>query len=89
MSEMISRVEAGIAEAVVESGDREFISKLGLFFASHPGLIGRAAVAAMREPTGDMINAGAATFTFDAGKPDISGQPTKTWQAMIDEVLSA
>lgn len=85
---MISIVEAEIAEAVVETGDREFMSKLGLFLASHPGLIGRAAIAAMREPTGEMINAGADTFLFDAGKPDISGQPTKTWQAMINTALT-
>ncbi len=36
-----------------------------------------------------MINAGADTFTFDQGKPNISGQPTKAWQAMIDVLIAA
>lgn len=47
---MILRVEAAIAEAVIETGDKEFASKLGLFLADHPGLIGRAAIEAMRNP---------------------------------------
>jgi hypothetical protein len=32
----------------------KFIAKLGVFLADHPGLIGRAAIEAMREPTDEM-----------------------------------
>lgn len=54
----------------------------------------RAAIAAMREPTGEMKDAGADSY----GVPTpaigslplsvISGQPTKAWKAMIDAALT-
>ena len=53
----------------------------------------RAAIAAMREPTGEMVDAGAASYgvpTPAIGSLPLSvidGQPTKAWRAMIDEAL--
>jgi hypothetical protein len=55
MGEMVLRVEAAVAEAVLGSGaSPKFIAKLGVFLANHPGLIGRAAIEAMRKPTDEM-----------------------------------
>lgn len=42
----------------------------------------RSAIEAMREPTGEMIDAGAASM--DPFEPTWSGFPSKTWRAMID-----
>jgi hypothetical protein len=79
---MISIVEAEIAEAVVETGDREFISKLGLFLESHPGLIGRAAITAMREPT-DLMGLG-----LPADYRPGSHSATAIWRYMVDAALA-
>jgi hypothetical protein len=54
MSEMVLKVEAAIAEAVLREEHHEFIAKLGIFLENHPGLIGRAAIKAMRTPTDAM-----------------------------------
>jgi hypothetical protein len=51
MGELVLKVEAAIAEAVLGAdADPEFFAKLGIFLADHPGLIGRAAIEAMQEP---------------------------------------
>lgn len=48
----------------------------------------RAAIKAMRQPNGKMIDAGAESFDFDPfNTPGMVGQPTKCWQAMIDAAL--
>jgi hypothetical protein len=53
----------------------------------------RAAIAALREPTGEMKDVGAATYgvhnTHIGPLPNavIDGQPSKAWRAMIDEAL--
>lgn len=82
---MILRVEAAIAEAVIETGDREFISKLGLFLADHPGLIGRAAIEAMREPTQDMAKVGTDARWQSAVRD--ANNAREIWRAMIDAAL--
>ena len=84
MSEIIIElVKAAIAEKIAPAIDaRAPYAKVMIDAAA------RAAIEAMREPTSDMINAGADTFTFDQGKPNISGQPTKAWQAMIDVLIA-
>lgn len=86
----ILQVEAAIAEAIIETNDKEFASKLGLFLADHPGLIGRAAIEAMREPTERMCEAADwtqqsevkqyqwaidAALIWPAGSADIAGVP--------------
>ena len=58
-------------------------------------LIARAAIEAMREPTGEMKDAGAETFGLPKNgiyigpipKDTLDGQPSKAWRAMIDEIL--
>lgn len=53
----------------------------------------RAAITAMRDPTVPMRHAGADTFGITTPRIGplpaevIDGQPTKAWQAMIDEAL--
>ena len=44
-------------------------------------------IAAMREPTGSMIDAGALSFDL-SGRSALDGQPSKCWQAMIDAALA-
>jgi len=77
---MILRVEAAIAEAVIETGDKEFASKLGLFLADHPGLISRAAIEAMMEPTKTQL---------DAMEPwsRVSGHHEMVWKAGVKAAL--
>lgn len=68
-----------------------------------PREVAQRAIEAMRDPTGDMIDAGAATVglppAFELNlcnvRSDIAdiligcldGQPSKTWRAMIDKAL--
>lgn len=78
---MILRVEAAIAEAVIEAGDKEFASKLGLFLADHPGLIGRAAIKAMREPTKTQL-AAMEPWSRTTGHHEL------VWKAGIDAALT-
>lgn len=53
----------------------------------------RAVIAALREPTGAMKDAGAASYGIHTPAIGslplevIDGQPTKAWTAMIDEAL--
>lgn len=44
--------------------------------------LARTVIWAIREPSGEMKDAGA--FTFDG---NLTGQPTRCWQAMIDQAL--
>lgn len=51
----------------------------------------RAVLEGMREPTGEMIDAGEKTLmTYsetDGWTKSLDGQPSKAWRAMIDELL--
>jgi hypothetical protein len=48
----------------------------------------RRVIEALREPSGDMIDAGAESFEFrEDFKPSLDGHPTKAWQAMCDAIL--
>jgi hypothetical protein len=50
----------------------------------------RNAIAAMREPTGEMIDAGAGSVVIAGfGRFSLEGQPSKAWRAMIDAALPA
>ena len=93
MSEMIERVVRCISPS------------FGAFDQANgvPREVARRVMEAMRDPTGDMIDAGAATVglppAFELNlcnvRSDIAdiligcldGQPSKTWRAMIDEAL--
>jgi hypothetical protein len=97
MSEMILRVEAALAEVIAERGDKALASAFGLFLANHKDELGSAAIAAMREPTQEMMEAG-----FEASPHDVGGcrdqiNSDEDWkreavlepyQAMIDAALS-
>jgi hypothetical protein len=48
----------------------------------------RAAAAVLREPSGDMIDAGAEAFEFIGMRPSLDGQPSKAWRAMVDAILN-
>ena len=87
MSEMFLKVEAAVAEAVLGAdADPEFFSKLRIFLADHPGLIGRAAIAAMRTPTVAMIDSVSDPgFEEDNGLSD--SEARYIWSTMIDEAL--
>lgn len=57
---------------------------------SYTGDIGgmRQALKALYWPTGEMIDAGAESFGCNPwDNPDLVGQPTKCWQAMLDALL--
>lgn len=92
MSEMVGRVakiiaansDACMMSGIVPCDDRPN--------RCHCERTARAAIEAMREPTGEMKNAGAASYGVgDAyigeGAALLNGQPTRAWQAMIDEAL--
>lgn len=86
MNVVAVRVEAAIAEAVIETGDREFMTKLGLFLAGNTGLIGRAAIKALCEPTEAMIEEGA--FLSLEGDDIVGRQRARNcYRAMIDAAL--
>lgn len=52
-------------------------------------MMARVVLEAVREPTGDMIDAGAEAFVLnEAGQPTVDGQPSAAWRAMIDALLS-
>jgi hypothetical protein len=87
MSEMVLKVEAAVAEAVLGAGaSPKFLAKLGVFLADHPGLIGRAAIEAMRTPTVAMIDSVSDPgFEEDNGLSD--SEARYIWSTMIDEAL--
>lgn len=62
----------------------------GAFFYEQeigPYLIASAAIAAMREPSGAMKDAGAESLWPETG-PSLNGQPSLCWLAMIDAALA-
>jgi len=80
---MISQVEAALAAAISDHADPELRSKIGLFMADHPGLLARAAIEAMREPTEAMVDAGYEAGGYTPDPSNIEG----AWRAMIDAAL--
>lgn len=77
---MLDRVAAAIRESEAYWWNRDDEPEDGL-----AETLARVAIAAMREPTGEMKDAGADSFEY--GSDDgvsLAGQPTKCWQAMID-----
>ena len=84
MSEMVERVAKAILDHVPQG--------YGMY-QNEAEEYARAAIAAMREPTGEMKDAGADSYGVPAPAIGslplsvINGQPTKAWQAMIDEAL--
>lgn len=87
MSEMIERV----AQALCATATR--YEEIRRDQEAHDALLdmARAALAALRDPTGEMVDAGARTYgvpTPAIGSLPLSvidGQPSKAWRAMIDE----
>ena len=77
----------------------EMVERLAMVLVDGESLISerraraRAVLRALRDPTGEMKEAGAATYgvvTPAIGSLPLSvinGQPTKAWRAMIDEAL--
>lgn len=49
--------------------------------------LAHAAIAAMHEPTGNMIDAGAGSYKMDGIRVSVDGQPSAAWRAMIDAAL--
>ena len=48
----------------------------------------RAAIEAMREPTGSMVDAGARSVEIVGfGRFSLQGQPSKAWRTMVDAAL--
>ena len=87
MSEMVERAKKAVEECGIDWQDWD--GNYGI--ADKFGLIVRAVLAAIREPTGEMIDAGADSFEFPDGpfgRPSLIGQPSKTWRAMIDAALA-
>lgn len=87
MSEMVERV-ARAMEAADDSG------ATGVF-GSGPNVdaMARAAIAAMREPTEEMVLAGAGAMEGRSHEHEpqsavIFGQPAEVWRAMNDQALS-
>ena len=77
MSEMVERV----AQAICGDDNPANILTIHRIRA-------RAAIEAMREPTGLMKDAGAESFEFGSDDcASLNGQPSKAWRAMIDEAL--
>lgn len=80
---MIDRVEDAIATALYKDPDA---------YRGYYGNAARAAIEAMREPTGEMKDVGADTLKFNpltvTSEVDLNGFPSKTWQTMIDDALS-
>lgn len=87
MSEMIERVARAICVANGEDDDDTYAtsatgSPIWRYYESHA----IAAITAMREPTGEMIDGGAESLWTLRG-PDLNGQPSKCWRAMINAAL--
>jgi hypothetical protein len=87
---MIAQVEAALASAIGEHAGADLRSKFGLFMADHPGLLARAAIEAMREPTDSMIQS--AVAKDDPGssvfnEPYVPISHEEAWRAMIDAAL--
>lgn len=99
MNEMIERVAKAILHAI-DSSQHNFGDE-GIKLTMEDAA--RSAIEAMRPPTGDMIDAGAATAGLPPAfelhlcdvRPDIAdiiigildGYPSKIWRAMIDAAL--
>lgn len=51
--------------------------------------VARSVIEAMRDPTGEMIDAGAETYEAEPWVTGCSldGQPSKAWRAMVDAAL--
>ena len=75
MSEMVERVARAVAAEMDRLGD-----------SLTPQETACVAIRAMREPTGAMIDAGAESFV-SVNPPNITGQPSAAWRAMIDKAL--
>lgn len=86
---MIAQVEAALASVISEQADADLRSKIGLFMADHPGLLARAAIEAMREPTEQMvIQAYENSHEADSARLDSNIDfAAPTWRAMIDAAL--
>jgi hypothetical protein len=84
MSEMIERVAKAIWDDACPGMTWGEIDRL-----TYRGWA-QAAIEAMREPTGEMIDAGAGSVVIVGfGRFSLEGQPSKAWRAMIDAALPA
>lgn len=92
MGEMVERVARAICDQEAGTPGTDCACNSGTCSRLSVKLAACAAIAAMREPTGEMKDAGAETYglgnsVIGPAGAALVGQPTKAYQAMIDKAL--